>query len=154
MRCPVCNYVESKVIDSRAAEDNSTIRRRRECHQCGTRFTTFEMVEKVPLMVRKKDGRRVVFEREKVLNGLMKACEKRPVSVEQMEEVATEVEKELRGSQQREVSSQEIGECIMRHLLNVDQVAYVRFASVYRQFADIESFKEALESLIQNKKPL
>ena len=154
MRCPACNYVESKVIDSRAAEDNSTIRRRRECHQCGTRFTTFEMVEKVPLMVRKKDGRRVVFEREKVLNGLMKACEKRPVSVEQMEEVATEVEKELRGSQQREVSSQEIGECIMRHLLNVDQVAYVRFASVYRQFADIESFKEALESLIQNKKPL
>ncbi|MBQ1249524.1 MAG: transcriptional repressor NrdR [Selenomonadales bacterium] len=154
MRCPACNYVESKVIDSRATEDNSTIRRRRECHQCGTRFTTFEMVEKVPLMVRKKDGRRVVFEREKVLNGLMKACEKRPVSVEQMEEVATEVEKELRGSQQREVSSQEIGECIMRHLLNVDQVAYVRFASVYRQFADIESFKEALESLIQNKKPL
>ena len=154
MRCPACNYVESKVIDSRATEDNSTIRRRRECHQCGTRFTTFEMVEKVPLMVRKKDGRRVVFEREKVLNGLMKACEKRPVSVEQMEEVATEVEKELRVSQQREVSSQEIGECIMRHLLNVDQVAYVRFASVYRQFADIESFKEALESLIQNKKPL
>ena len=154
MRCPAWNYVESKVIDSRATEDNSTIRRRRECHQCGTRFTTFEMVEKVPLMVRKKDGRRVVFEREKVLNGLMKACEKRPVSVEQMEEVATEVERELRGSQQREVSSQEIGECIMRHLLNVDQVAYVRFASVYRQFADIESFKEALESLIQNKKPL
>ncbi len=154
MRCPACNYVESKVIDSRATEDNSTIRRRRECHQCGTRFTTFEMVEKVPLMVRKKDGRRVVFEREKVLNGLMKACEKRPVSVEQMEEVATEVERELRGSQHREVSSQEIGECIMRHLLNVDQVAYVRFASVYRQFADIESFKEALESLIQNKKPL
>ena len=154
MRCPACNYVESKVIDSRATEDNSTIRRRRECHQCGTRFTTFEMVEKVPLMVRKKDGRRVVFEREKVLNGLMKACEKRPVSVEQMEEVATEVERELRGSQQREVSSQEIGECIMRHLLNVDQVAYVRFASVYRQFADIESFKEALESLIENKKPL
>ena len=154
MRCPACNYVESKVIDSRATEDNSTIRRRRECHQCGTRFTTFEMVEKVPLMVRKKDGRRVVFEREKVLNGLMKACEKRPVSVEQMEEVATEVERELRGSQQREVSSQEIGECIMRHLLNGDQVAYVRFASVYRQFADIESFKEALESLIQNKKPL
>ena len=154
MRCPACNYVESKVIDSRATEDNSTIRRRRECHQCGTRFTAFEMVEKVPLMVRKKDGRRVVFEREKVLNGLMKACEKRPVSVEQMEEVATEVERELRGSQQREVSSQEIGECIMRHLLNVDQVAYVRFASVYRQFADIESFKEALESLIQNKKPL
>ena len=154
MRCPACNYVESKVIDSRATEDNSTIRRRRECHQCGTRFTTFEMVEKVPLMVRKKDGRRVVFEREKVLNGLMKACEKRPVSVEQMEEVATEVERELRGSQQREVSSQEIGECIMRHLLNFDQVAYVRFASVYRQFADIESFKEALESLIQNKKPL
>lgn len=154
MRCPACNYVESKVIDSRATEDNSTIRRRRECHQCGTRFTTFEMVEKVPLMVRKKDGRRVVFEREKVLNGLMKACEKRPVSVERMEEVANEVEKELRGSQQREVSSQEIGECIMRHLLNVDQVAYVRFASVYRQFADIESFKEALESLIENKKPL
>lgn len=105
-------------------------------------------------MVRKKDGRRVVFEREKVLNGLMKACEKRPVSVEQMEEVASRVERELRGSQQREVSSQEIGECIMRHLLNIDQVAYVRFASVYRQFADIESFKEALESLIQNKKPL
>ncbi len=154
MRCPTCNYVESKVIDSRATEDNSTIRRRRECHQCGTRFTTFEMVEKVPLMVRKKDGRRVVFEREKVLNGLMKACEKRPVSVEQMEEVASQVERELRGSQQREVSSQEIGECIMRHLLDVDQVAYVRFASVYRQFADIESFKEALESLIQNKKPL
>ena len=154
MRCPLCNYVESKVIDSRAAEDNSTIRRRRECHQCGARFTTFEMVEKVPLMVRKKDGRRVVFEREKVLNGLMKACEKRPVSVEQMEEVASQVERELRGSQQREVSSQEIGECIMRHLLNVDQVAYVRFASVYRPFADSESFKEALESLIQNKKPL
>ncbi len=154
MRCPLCNYVESKVIDSRAAEDNSTIRRRRECHQCGTRFTTFEMVEKVPLIVRKKDGRRVVFEREKVLNGLMKACEKRPVSVEQMEEVASQVERELRGSQQREVSSQEIGECIMRYLLDVDQVAYVRFASVYRQFADIESFKEALESLIHNKKPL
>ena len=154
MRCPACNYVESKVIDSRATEDNSTIRRRRECHQCGTRFTTFEMVEKVPLIVRKKDGRRVVFEREKVLNGLMKACEKRPVSVEQMEAVASEVERELRGGQQREVSSQEIGECIMRHLLDVDQVAYVRFASVYRQFADIESFKEALESLIQNKKPL
>lgn len=154
MRCPVCNYAESKVIDSRAAEDNSTIRRRRECHQCGTRFTTFEMIEKVPLMVRKKDGRRVVFERDKILNGLMKACEKRPVAVERMEQIASDIERELRANQQREVSSQEIGECIMRHLLSVDQVAYVRFASVYRQFADIESFKEALESLIQNKKPL
>lgn len=154
MRCPVCNYAESKVIDSRAAEDNSTIRRRRECHQCGARFTTFEMIEKVPLMVRKKDGRRVVFERDKILNGLMKACEKRPVAVERMEQIASDIERELRANQQREVSSQEIGECIMRHLLSVDQVAYVRFASVYRQFADIESFKEALESLIQNKKPL
>lgn len=154
MRCPVCNYAESKVIDSRAAEDASTIRRRRECHQCGTRFTTFEMIEKVPLMVRKKDGRRVVFERDKILNGLMKACEKRPVAVERMEQIASDIERELRANQQREVSSQEIGECIMRHLLSVDQVAYVRFASVYRQFADIESFKEALESLIQNKKPL
>lgn len=154
MRCPVCNYAESKVIDSRAAEDNSMIRRRRECHHCGARFTTFEVIEKVPLMVRKKDGRRVVFERDKILNGLMKACEKRPVAVERMEQIASDIERELRANQQREVSSQEIGECIMRHLLTVDQVAYVRFASVYRQFADIESFKEALESLIQNKKPL
>ena len=147
MRCPFCEFHDSKVIDSRAAEEGNSIRRRRECLQCAKRFTTYEMVEDLPLRVVKKDGRRMAFDRSKILNGLMKACEKRPISLEVLEETADKVEKELRNSMEREIPSRLIGEVLMKHLKNLDHVAYVRFASVYREFTDIDNFMQELEAL-------
>lgn len=149
MRCPFCGWAESKVIDSRAAEEGNSIRRRRECLTCVRRFTTYEVVEQVPLMVIKKDGRRVVFERNKLLTGLIKAFEKRPISIDTIESIADRIEKEIRNSLEREISTQTIGELVMRNLRECDQVAYVRFASVYRQFADINNFMQELESLMK-----
>lgn len=150
MRCPFCEFHDSKVIDSRAAEEGNSIRRRRECLQCAKRFTTYEMVEDLPLRVIKKDGRRAAFDRSKILNGLMKACEKRPISITVLEETADKVEKELRNSMEREIPSRLIGEVLMKHLKNLDHVAYVRFASVYREFTDIDNFMQELEALKDN----
>jgi transcriptional repressor NrdR len=151
MRCPFCNFHETKVVDSRAAEDGTAIRRRRECLQCTRRFTTYETIEAIPVMVVKKDGRREMFDRNKLLNGLVKACEKRKVSAEALAEIAHAVEREVLNTMEREVSSGEIGEMVMDRLRSVDEVAYVRFASVYRQFTDINKFMHELEELI--KKP-
>jgi transcriptional repressor NrdR len=150
MRCPFCEFHDSKVIDSRAAEEGNSIRRRRECLQCAKRFTTYEMVEDLPLRVIKKDGRRTAFDRSKILNGLMKACEKRPISLTVLEDTADKVEKELRNSMEREIPSRVIGEVLMKHLKNLDHVAYVRFASVYREFTDIDNFMQELEALKDN----
>ena len=151
MRCPFCSYGESKVIDSRAAEEGSSIRRRRECLQCMRRFTTYEVVEESPLMVIKKDGRRELFDRTKLLNGILRSCEKRPIPLSVVENVVDKVEKELRNLMEREVSSRHIGETVMRHIKDIDQVAYVRFASVYRQFADINNFMQELETLMKTQ---
>ena len=150
MKCPFCEFHDSKVIDSRAAEEGNSIRRRRECLQCAKRFTTYEMVEDLPLRVVKKDGRRMAFDRSKILNGLMKACEKRPISLQMLEDTADKVEKELRNSMEREIPSRVIGEVLMKHLKNLDHVAYVRFASVYREFTDIDNFMQELEALKGN----
>ena len=150
MKCPFCEFHDSKVIDSRAAEEGNSIRRRRECLQCTKRFTTYEMVEDLPLRVVKKDGRRMAFDRSKILNGLMKACEKRPISLDVLEDTADKVEKELRNSMEREIPSRLIGEVLMKHLKNLDHVAYVRFASVYREFTDIDNFMQELEALKDN----
>ncbi len=151
MRCPFCSYGESKVIDSRAAEEGSSIRRRRECLQCMRRFTTYEVVEESPLMVIKKDGRRELFDRTKLMNGILRACEKRPIPLSVVETVVDKVEKELRNLMEREVTSRHIGETVMRHIKDIDQVAYVRFASVYRQFADINNFMQELETLMKTQ---
>ncbi|HEY3425406.1 MAG TPA: transcriptional regulator NrdR [Negativicutes bacterium] len=148
MRCPFCNFAESRVVDSRAAEV-STIRRRRECLACLRRFTTYEMIEELPLRVIKKDGRREMFEKTKLINGLLRACEKRPVSLETIEALAERVEKDFRNAMEREIPTQRIGEMVMVHLKEIDQVAYVRFASVYRQFADINNFMQELETLMK-----
>ena len=145
MRCPYCSYSESKVIDSRPAEEGTTIRRRRECLSCGKRFTTYEIMERLPLLVIKRDGSRQSFDRMKVIGGMVKACEKRPVPVD-------EIEQELQSSLEREVSSAQIGEMIMDRLKDLDQVAYVRFASVYRQFKDINTFLEELNKLLKESK--
>ena len=152
MRCPYCSYSESKVIDSRPAEEGTTIRRRREGLSCGTRFTTYEIMERLPLLVIKRDGSRQSFDRVKVINGMVKACEKRPVPVDQIERVADEIEQELQSSLEREVSSEQIGEMIMDRLRDMDQVAYVRFASVYRQFKDINTFLDELNKLLKESK--
>ncbi|MBN2982990.1 MULTISPECIES: transcriptional regulator NrdR [Cohnella] len=148
MKCPYCDYSGTKVLDSRPANDNKSIRRRRECEQCSRRFTTFEMVEETPLVVVKKDGSREEFSRDKVLRGLLRSCEKRPVSVDQLEVIVSNVERELRTTAQTEVESRVIGELLMEQLYSVDEVAYVRFASVYRQFKDINMFLKELNSLI------
>ena len=149
MRCPYCSYSESKVIDSGPAEEGTTIRRRRECLSCGKRFTTYEIMERLPLLVIKRDGSRQSFDRMKVIGGMVKACEKRPVPVDQIERVADEIEQELQSSLEREVSSAQIGEMIMDRLKDLDQVAYVRFASVYRQFKDINTFLDELNKLLK-----
>jgi transcriptional repressor NrdR len=149
MRCPYCSYSESKVIDSRPAEEGTTIRRRRECLSCGKRFTTYEIMERLPLLVIKRDGSRQSFDRMKVIGGMVKACEKRPVRVDEIERIADEIEQELQSSLEREVSSVQIGEMIMERLKDLDQVAYVRFASVYRQFKDINTFLEELNKLLK-----
>ncbi|GAA3401544.1 transcriptional regulator NrdR [Paenibacillus hodogayensis] len=148
MKCPFCDYSGTKVLDSRPANDNKSIRRRRECEKCQRRFTTFEMVEETPLIVIKKDGSREEFSRDKMLRGLIRACEKRPVSVEQLEAIVSEVEKEMRSQAYAEVASRDIGEQVMVQLYPVDEVAYVRFASVYRQFKDINMFMKELTQLL------
>ncbi|MBP2653074.1 MAG: nrdR [Firmicutes bacterium] len=152
MRCPFCSFAESKVIDSRAAEEGSSIRRRRECLQCMRRFTTYEVVEETPLMVIKKDGRREMFDRSKLLNGLLRACEKRPIPITVVENLVDKVEKEIRNLMEREVASHYIGDVVIRHLKDIDQVAYVRFASVYRQFTDLNNFMQELEALMKAQK--
>lgn len=148
MKCPYCGYSESKVIDSRPADDGASIRRRRECLSCAKRFTTYETVESVPLVVVKKDGSRQSFDRSKILGGLIKACEKRPVPLETLEKAVTDIEQKLLGSMEREIPSERVGELVMEQLKTIDQVAYVRFASVYRQFQDIDSFMAELNKLL------
>ena len=151
MRCPYCGYKESKVVDSRPAEEGSSIRRRRECLQCEKRFTTYETVESLPMVVIKKDGSRQSFDRRKVLGGMIRACEKRPVPLAELERISAEIEQDLQNSMEREINSALIGEKVMERLRNVDQVAYVRFASVYRQFKDIDTFMEELTKLLAEK---
>ncbi len=151
MRCPFCANPESKVVDSRPAEEGSSIRRRRECLECHKRFTTYETMESIPLVVIKKDGSRQAFDRSKLLNGLIRACEKRPVSFTTLEEISTEIEQALQNEMEREVKSNKIGELVMDKLKGVDEVAYVRFASVYRQFKDINTFMAELNKLLEDK---
>jgi len=149
MNCTNCDYKSTKVLDSRPIEEGRAIRRRRECERCGFRFTTFERIEELPLIVIKKDGTRQEYSREKLIRGLIKACEKRPVALETIEELALSVEKEIRNIGLSEVESDEIGEMVMKRLSTIDEVAYVRFASVYRQFKDINVFLKELEDLIK-----
>ena len=151
MKCPYCGYSESKVIDSRPADENSSIRRRRECLSCGKRFTTYETVESLPMVVVKKDGSRQSFDRRKVLGGMIRACEKRPVSFSTLEGIANEIEQTLQNEMDREIPSARIGELVMDRLKQVDEVAYVRFASVYRQFKDISTFMAELNKLLEEK---
>ncbi|MCX5703637.1 MAG: transcriptional regulator NrdR [Candidatus Omnitrophica bacterium] len=152
MKCPYCGYREDKVVDSRATAQRSAVRRRRECLKCGKRFTTYEYVEEVSLMVIKKDGRREPFDRKKILTGIMKACEKRPISIEKMEEIITQVERAIQKKSDREVSSSRIGELVIEKLKALDDVAYVRFASVYRQFKDLGQFMEELKGVLGKEK--
>ena len=152
MKCPSCNYKETKVIDSRINTDGNSIRRRRECLKCEKRFTTYEYVEQVPLMVVKKDGRRQAFDRTKIISGLVKACEKRPVSIDKIEEVTNEIERSIQKKYDREVQSSVIGEIIMEKLAHLDEVAYVRFASVYRQFRDVNQFMKELKVILEKDK--
>ena len=147
MRCPFCQNTESKVLDSRSADEFNSIRRRRECLACGKRFTTYETVEYAPILVIKTTGTRQPFDIEKIKRGIIKACEKRPVGLAQIEEICQEIEKDLQNSLRQEVPSQEIGEMVMQKLKNLDKVAYVRFASVYRNFTDVTNFKNLLEDM-------
>jgi transcriptional repressor NrdR len=148
LKCPYCGFEESKVVDSRATEDNSSIRRRRECLQCAKRYTTYEKVEDIPILVVKKDSSREYFDKGKIINGLIKACQKRPVSRMQIEAIANEVEKKISNQMLTEIKSEEIGEMIMESLKSVDEVSYVRFASVYRQFKDVNTFMEEIKKLM------
>ncbi len=152
MKCPYCENADTKVIDSRHTEDGHAIRRRRECDVCGKRFTTYEKIEEIVLMVVKKDGTREAFDRNKVLNGIMKACQKRPVPMSEIERMVGEIERGLNNMMEKEVQSSFIGELIMDQLKKVDEVAYVRFASVYRQFTDVNTFVAEIEKLLGNKK--
>ena len=152
MKCPFCGCSDSRVIDSRPTDEGERIRRRRECMKCGKRFTTYEVIENVPIVVIKKDKSRETFDRSKLLNGLLRACEKRPVSMDTLERIVDEIENLLQNSLDREVSSQRIGTYAMEKLKTVDEVAYVRFASVYRQFKDINSFMDELSKIINSKK--
>jgi transcriptional repressor NrdR len=151
MRCPSCQNNNSRVIDSRPVDEGRSIRRRRECEQCSYRFTTFEKVEETPLVVVKKEGTREEFSREKLLRGLLRACEKRPVSLKELEELTASIEKDLRNQGSSEVQSEDIGEMVMDKLAKIDEVAYVRFAPVYRQFKDINVFIEELKDLIKKE---
>lgn len=151
LKCPYCGYLESKVIDSRATEDDMAIRRRRECLSCNKRYTTYEKIEDIPLLVIKKDMSREFFDRTKIINGLIKACQKRPVSRNQIEAIAEEVEKKINNDMLTEVKSEHVGELIMESLKKIDEVSYVRFASVYRQFKDINTFMEEIKNLMANK---
>ncbi|MFA5276147.1 MAG: transcriptional regulator NrdR [Candidatus Omnitrophota bacterium] len=152
MRCPFCGYKEDKVVDSRATAEESAVRRRRECLKCGKRFTTYEYIEEVSLLVIKKDGRREAFDRKKILAGIIRACEKRPVSVEKMENVVIQVEHAIQKKSDREVLSSRIGELVMERLKTIDDVAYVRFASVYRQFKDVGQFMVELRDILGKDK--
>ena len=151
MKCPYCGYEESKVIDSRPTDEGERIRRRRECLQCTKRFTTYEMIESLPIIVIKKDKSRETFNREKLMTGLLRACEKRPVSIETLDRTIDEIETIIQNSLDREVSSEKIGELVMEKLKGIDEVAYVRFASVYRQFKDINTFMDELNKLLTTK---
>ena len=153
MKCPYCGFKESKVVDSRPAEEGSSIRRRRECLSCSKRFTTYETVESLPMVVVKRDGSRQTFDRRKLVNGMLRACEKRSVSVAQLEKLGEEIEQELQNSLEREISTEHVGELVMDKLKGVDEVAYVRFASVYRQFKDINTFMRELNKLLDEDKP-
>jgi len=152
MKCPVCGYSESRVIDSRPAEENASIRRRRECLECQKRFTTYEVVETIPLVVIKKDRSRESFDRNKILRGIIKACEKRAVTEEQMKKLARDIETHLQNQLQPEVTSIRIGELVMEGLKEIDEVAYVRFASVYREFKDINTFMSELKTLMTGRR--
>ncbi len=149
MRCPYCGYAESKVIDSRPTDEGARIRRRRECLSCAKRFTTYEIIESLPIIVVKKDTSREAFDRNKLLNGLLRACEKRPVPLETLEKAVDEIEAQIQNSLDREVTADRIGEYAMEKLKAIDEIAYVRFASVYRQFKDINSFHEAISRLLE-----
>ena len=151
MKCPFCGYTESKVIDSRPAEEGATIRRRRECLACGKRFTTYEIIERMPLVVVKRDGSRQSFDKVKLINGMVRACEKRPVPLQTLEKIADEIEQELQSNLEREISTVDVGEMVMQRLKDIDEVAYVRFASVYRSFKDINTFMEELSKLLLDK---
>ena len=150
MKCPFCGFEESKVIDSRPTDEGQRIRRRRECLSCGKRFTTYEIIESLPIIVIKKDKSRETFNRDKLVTGLLRACEKRPVSIDMLDNMIDEIETVLQNSLDREVSSEKIGELVMEKLKAIDEVAYVRFASVYRQFKDINTFMRELSKLLEN----
>ena len=151
MKCMYCGCTESKVIDSRSTDEGRTIRRRRECMQCGRRFTTYETIETTPVLVIKNDGTRQAFDANKIKNGIIKACEKRPVSLSKIDKLVEDIKKEIYNSLEQEISSKRIGEMVMDGLRGIDEVAYVRYASVYRQFTDISSFMRELETLMQHK---
>lgn len=151
MKCPFCGFYESKVIDSRPLDDNAKIKRRRECLSCNKRFTTFETIERLPVLIVKKDGKRELFDKDKIIKGLVKACEKRPVSFEIISKTAEEIENAVHNMPDNEIDSTIIGELVMDKLKNIDEVAYVRFASVYRQFSDVNTFMKELKNLLKNK---
>lgn len=151
MNCPFCNHYESKVVDSRPTDEGQSIRRRRECFECNRRFTTYEKIEEIPLIVIKKNGNREPFNSNKILNGLIKSCEKRPVALKDIENVVSEIEKKLYNSMEKEIKTEFIGELVMEHLKKLDEVAYVRFASVYREFKDINTFMGELKKLLKEK---
>ncbi len=151
MKCPFCGHVESKVIDSRESKKGISIRRRRECISCARRFTTYEKIEEIPYMIVKKDGTRQMFDRQKLLRGLLKACEKRPIAVNKLEEIVEEIESRLQERPEKEMKSSDIGALVMERLKELDKVAYVRFASVYREFRDVMEFKQELETLLKEK---
>ena len=153
MKCPFCGFAQDRVVDSRESKEADSIRRRRECEKCERRFTTYERIDEIPYMVVKKDGRREKFERHKVLSGLLRACEKRPVSAGQLEAIVDAAESYLMDAPERERTTSEIGELIMENLKTLDTVAYIRFASVYRDFKDVREFKEELEQLLQTREP-
>jgi len=151
MKCPYCGHSDSRVVDSRPAEEGSTIRRRRECESCRKRFTTYENIERIPMIVIKKDGRRQPFDKEKLVNGMLHACASRPVTLTDLQKAAEDIEMELQNSLATEISSESIGELVMRKLKDIDEVSYVRFASVYRQFKDVESFRDEISRILSDK---
>lgn len=151
MNCPFCSHYESKVVDSRPTDEGQSIRRRRECIACGRRFTTYEKVEEIPLIVIKKSGNREPFNRNKILKGVIKSCEKRPVALKDIENIVNEIEKQLYNSMEKEIKTEFIGELVMDHIKKLDEVAYVRFASVYREFKDINTFMGELRKLLKEK---
>ena len=149
MKCPFCDTIDSRVLNSRPAEDGASVRRRRECSECGKRFTTYERVDELPLMVVKKDGRREFFNQQKLLSGLIKACQKRPIPTSHLEQTAEAIERDVRNLSDREIESRDIGEQVMSKLRDLDEVAYVRFASVYHEFRDVQGFMQEIEQLLK-----